>query len=146
MFYTDEMKESHLLLEKDIEELKKLGSKRLQAKLDHLEGDLGSFLDAAAEAMEIWDAEELSEYEEFDLLVHRLAGLAEELCALGLKRPESVCTRLRSARSMRFFNPCGRSWRNSFVRSSLCWRKRRSPATATWRFCSGTIWISVPFI
>ena len=91
MVFTDEMKESHLLLEKDIEELKKLGSKRLQAKLEHLEGDLGSFLDAVAEAMDVWDAEELSEYEEFDLLVHRLAGLAEELCALGLKRPESVC-------------------------------------------------------
>ena len=37
--------------EKDFEELKKLGSKRLQAKLEHLEGDLGSFLDAAAEAL-----------------------------------------------------------------------------------------------
>lgn len=91
MLFTDEMKESHLLVEKDLEELKKLGSKRLQAKLEHLEGDLGSFLDAVAEAMDVWDAEELSEYEEFDLLVHRLAGLTEELCALSLKRPESVC-------------------------------------------------------
>ena len=33
MFYTEEMKESHLLVEKDLEELKKLGSKKLQTKL-----------------------------------------------------------------------------------------------------------------
>lgn len=91
MLFTDEMKESHLLVEKDLEELKKLGSKKLQTKLDNLEADVQGFLDAVAEAMDIWDAEELSEYEEFDLLLHRLSGLAEELCALGQKRPESLC-------------------------------------------------------
>lgn len=33
MLFTDEMKESYLLVEKDLEELKKLGSKKLQTKL-----------------------------------------------------------------------------------------------------------------
>ncbi len=91
MVFTDEMKKSYLLVEKDIEDLKEIGSKKLQAKLSHLETDLCAFLDAVAEAMDAWDAEELSAYERFDLHYHRLAGLAEELCALGQKRPESVC-------------------------------------------------------
>ena len=68
MLFTDEMKESYLLVEKDLEELKKLGSKKLQTKLDNLEADVQGFLDAVAEAMDVWDAEELSDYEEFDLL------------------------------------------------------------------------------
>lgn len=91
MVYTDKMKSSFLLVEEDLEELKKLGSQKLQAKLDHLVTDVHAFLDAADEAMDVWDAEELSAYEHFDLLFHRLVGLAEELCVLGLKRPESVC-------------------------------------------------------
>ena len=52
-------------------------------------------MDAAAEAMDVWEAEELSAYEIFDLHYRRLAGLAEELCALGQKRPESVCNRFK---------------------------------------------------
>ena len=91
MIFTDEMKESYRRVEQDLKELKEIGSKKLQAKLDHLEADVCTFLDAVAEAMDVWDAEELSEYELFDLYYQRLTGLAEELCALGRKRPESVC-------------------------------------------------------
>ena len=91
MIFTDEMKESYRRVEQDLKELKEIGSKKLQAKLDHLEADVCTFLDAVAEAMDVWDAEELSEYERFDLYYQRLTGLTEELCALGRKRPESVC-------------------------------------------------------
>ena len=91
MVFTDEMKDSYLLVEKDLADLKAIGSTKLQAKLDHLEADVQAFMDAAAEAMDVWEAEELSAYELFDLHYRRLAGLAEELCALGQKRPESLC-------------------------------------------------------
>lgn len=95
MVFTDEMKDSYLLVEKDLADLKAIGSTKLQARLDHLEADVQAFMDAAAEAMDVWEAEELSAYEIFDLHYRRLAGLAEELCALGQKRPESVCNRFK---------------------------------------------------
>ena len=67
MVFTDEMKDSYLLVEKDLADLKAIGSTKLQAKLDHLEADVQAFMDAAAEAMDVWEAEELSAYEIFDL-------------------------------------------------------------------------------
>ena len=104
MISTRDVEKAVQTLWADIDELKAMGSKRIQQQLE----EMADHLDALEEAVKGTAArereEELRERNDYDLRHRRLRGFAEEISILAHKRPESPCNsfKIRQANQVLF--------------------------------------------